>query len=151
MCPFRRRRNRDRRCRACYIPSVSLEGERELKKSDVVSHVASSASLSKAESVAAVGAVFEAIQDCLAKGESVVITGFGTFSTTSRPARRGRTRGRARASTSPPRQRPRSRPARPSAMRCARVPPGSAGGRRHQASGNAGFTVYSRCAVLSWC
>ena len=71
-------------------PSVPLEGERELKKSDVVSHVASSASLSKAESVAAVDAVFEAIQDCLAKGESVVITGFGTFSTTSRPARRGR-------------------------------------------------------------
>ena len=57
-----------------------------MKKSDVVSHVASSASLSEAESVAAVDAVFEAIQDCLAKGEPVVITGFGTFSTTSRPA-----------------------------------------------------------------
>ena len=61
-----------------------------MKKSDVVSHVASSASLSKADSAAAVDAVFEAIQDCLAKGEPVVIAGFGTFSTTSRPAGRGR-------------------------------------------------------------
>ena len=82
--------NRDRRRRACYIPSVPLEGGRELKKSDVVSHVVNSASLPKAESVAAVDAVFEAIQDCLVKGEPVVITGFGTFSTTSRRARGGR-------------------------------------------------------------
>ena len=38
-------------------------------------------------------AVFEAIQDALARGESVAITGFGTFSTTSRPACTGRNQG----------------------------------------------------------
>ena len=54
-----------------------------------MSHVASSASLPEAEAVAAVDAVFEAIRDCLANGEPVAITRFGTFSTTSRPARRG--------------------------------------------------------------
>ena len=55
-----------------------------------MSHVASSASLSKAEAAAAVDAVFEAIQNRLAKGDPVIVTGFGTFSTTSRSARRGR-------------------------------------------------------------
>ncbi len=34
--------------------------------------------------------VFEAIQDALASGDSVALTGFGTFSVKSRPARTGR-------------------------------------------------------------
>ena len=61
-----------------------------MKKSDVVSRVAARASLSKAGAAAAADAVFEAIKDALARGESVTITGFGTFSTTSPPARTGR-------------------------------------------------------------
>ena len=56
----------------------------------MVSHVAARASLSKVGAAAAVDAVFEAIQDALAREESIAITGFGTFSTTSRPARTGR-------------------------------------------------------------
>ena len=39
---------------------------------------------------AAVDGVFEAIEDALARGDSVALTGFGTFSVTSRPARTGR-------------------------------------------------------------
>ena len=37
--------------------------------------------------------MFEAIQDALARGESVAITGFGTFSTRRRPPRTGRNPG----------------------------------------------------------
>ena len=61
-----------------------------MKKSDVSSQVASQASLSRADADAAVTAVFSAISDALARGETVTITGFGTFSTKSRPARQGR-------------------------------------------------------------
>ena len=61
-----------------------------MKKSDIASHVASDASLSRAAADAAVNAVFTAITDALAKGETVTITGFGTFSTRARPARQGR-------------------------------------------------------------
>ena len=64
-----------------------------MKKSDVVSHIAARASLSNAGAATAVDVVFEAIQDAFARGESVAITGFGAFSTTSRPARTGRTPG----------------------------------------------------------
>ena len=54
----------------------------------MVSRVASRASLSKAEAAAAVDGVLEAIQDALARGDSVALTGFGTFSVKSRPAHR---------------------------------------------------------------
>ena len=61
-----------------------------MKKSDISSHVASQASLSKASADAAVNAVFEAISDALSREDAVTITGFGTFSTKRRPAREGR-------------------------------------------------------------
>ena len=61
-----------------------------MKKSDISSHVASQASLSKAAADTAVNAVFAAITDALAREESVTIAGFGTFSTKRRPAREGR-------------------------------------------------------------
>lgn len=56
----------------------------------MVYRVASCASLSKSEAAAAVDGVFDAIQDALARGETVALTGFGTFSVRSRPARSGR-------------------------------------------------------------
>ena len=56
----------------------------------MVSRVGNRASLSKAETTAAVDGVFDAIEDALARGESVALTGFGTFSIKSRPARTGR-------------------------------------------------------------
>ena len=62
----------------------------QLKKSDIVSHVASRVSLSRGEANAAVTAVFEATQDSVATEQSVARGGFGMFSTKSPPARTGR-------------------------------------------------------------
>ena len=61
-----------------------------MKKSDLSSHVATQASLSKAAADSAVTAVFAAISDALAREETVTIAGFGTFSTKRRSARQGR-------------------------------------------------------------
>lgn len=61
-----------------------------MKKSDIVAHVAGDASLSKAQAQSAVDAVFEAIREALGNGDTVSVTGFGTFSTKSRRARMGR-------------------------------------------------------------
>ena len=61
-----------------------------MNKSDLSSHVASQASLSKAAADNVVNSVFSAISDALAKGETVAISGFGTFATKARAARQGR-------------------------------------------------------------
>ena len=61
-----------------------------MKESELASHVAAQASLSKAQADSAVDAVFSAIGDALAIGESVLIPGFGTFTTKTRAARQGR-------------------------------------------------------------
>ena len=61
-----------------------------MNKSELSSHVAGQAPLSKAQGGEVVDAVFSAIADALARDESVVIPGFGTFSTKSREARQGR-------------------------------------------------------------
>ena len=61
-----------------------------MRKSDLSSQVAAQASLTRAVADSVVNAVFSAISDALARGETVTIAGFGTFSTKSRPARQGR-------------------------------------------------------------
>ena len=61
-----------------------------MKKSELSSHVANETSLPKAQAAVVVDAVFSALSDALARDESVVIPGFGTFSTKSRAARQGR-------------------------------------------------------------
>ena len=61
-----------------------------MKKSDLSSHVARAASLSRVEATGVVDAVFAAIGDALARDESVSIPGFGTFTTVRRAARQGR-------------------------------------------------------------
>ena len=61
-----------------------------MNKTDLAAHVATHAALPKAAADRAVGAVFAAIADALAREEVVAIAGFGTFSTRSRPARQGR-------------------------------------------------------------
>ena len=58
-----------------------------MRKSDLSSRAASEASLSKAAANGAVSAMFSAISDTLANGETVSIAGFGTFSTKTRAAR----------------------------------------------------------------
>ena len=69
-----------------------------MKKSDIVTHVARRASLSETEAASAVDAVFEAIRDALAKGDKVIVAGFGAFATESRAARTGRLSRRRRVS-----------------------------------------------------
>ena len=61
-----------------------------MNKRELAAHVAARTSLSKSDADAAVGAVFSAIANALASGETVTIAGFGAFSTRSRPARPGR-------------------------------------------------------------
>ncbi len=60
-----------------------------MNKSELVSAVAANG-LSKKDAEVAVNAVFGAISDALAKGDSVQLIGFGTFSVKERAAREGR-------------------------------------------------------------
>ena len=61
-----------------------------MKKSDLSAHVATQAALSKVQAHSAVDAVFSAITETLARDESVVLPGFGTFTIKTRAARQGR-------------------------------------------------------------
>ena len=61
-----------------------------MNKSAIASHVTAPASLDKATADHAVSAVFSAIADALARGETVTIAGFGAFTTRTRAARTGR-------------------------------------------------------------
>lgn len=61
-----------------------------MNKAELSARVAARASMAKAGADAAVSAVFATIAEALASGETVRIAGFGTFSTTPRPARQGR-------------------------------------------------------------
>ena len=61
-----------------------------MKKSDLASHVATQAALSKAQAQSAVDTLFSAITEALARDENVVIPVFGTFTTKTRGARQGR-------------------------------------------------------------
>ena len=61
-----------------------------MKKSDLVTRVATQASLSRPVADAAVNALLTAIADALANGETVTLARFGTFPTKTRPARQGR-------------------------------------------------------------
>ena len=61
-----------------------------MNKSEIVGRVADRMGLSKPAAEGAVGTVFAAIGEALAKGEDVRIAGFGTFATRTRRARTGR-------------------------------------------------------------
>ncbi len=61
-----------------------------MKRTDIAAHVADRTKVSKGDAEAAVNAVLGVITDGLARGESVSIPGFGTFSVKDRPARQGR-------------------------------------------------------------
>lgn len=60
-----------------------------MTKSELIDQVAAQAGLSKKDAGAAVNGVFDAIQGALAKGDSVQVTGFGTFEVRNRAARQG--------------------------------------------------------------
>ncbi|ADY84916.1 DNA-binding protein HU [Lactobacillus delbrueckii subsp. bulgaricus 2038] len=59
-------------------------------KAELVSEVAAKTKLTKKDVSEAVDAVFEAIQEDLAKGEKVQLIGFGTFEVRHLGARKGR-------------------------------------------------------------
>ena len=61
-----------------------------MKKSDILNRIASEALVTKLAADAAFNVVFSSIGEALARGESVTIAGFGTFSAKRRPARTGR-------------------------------------------------------------
>ena len=61
-----------------------------MNKNDLVSAVASSTAMTKADSAKAVEGVFDAISGALSSGGDVRIVGFGTFSVANRKATTGR-------------------------------------------------------------
>ena len=81
-----------------------------MDQSQLSSRVADAASMSRTRADAAVSALFEAIADALAAGESIAITGFDTFGTRQRAPRTGRTPRTGGAFRLPPRAPPRSMP-----------------------------------------
>jgi len=61
-----------------------------MNKADLVDAVAESADISKAAAARCVDTVFDSITQSLAKGDTVTIVGFGTFTVKARAARTGR-------------------------------------------------------------
>ena len=61
-----------------------------MNRSERCAHVAAGASLSSADGTFASDAVFLAIADALARDATVIIAGFGKFTTKRRAARKGR-------------------------------------------------------------
>jgi DNA-binding protein HU-beta len=61
-----------------------------MKKGDLINAVADAADLSKADAGRAIDALISVITKALKGGDSVTLTGFGTFSVRKRAARQGR-------------------------------------------------------------
>jgi DNA-binding protein HU-beta len=61
-----------------------------MSKSELVSHVATTADLTKPQAGKAVEAVLSGIQESLVKGEEVKLIGFGSFAVQKTKAREGR-------------------------------------------------------------
>ncbi|KCX14488.1 DNA-binding protein HU [Acinetobacter pittii] len=61
-----------------------------MNKSELIKHIASTASLTQAQATAALNAVESGVTKALAAGEDVALIGFGTFSVKERAARTGR-------------------------------------------------------------
>jgi aspartyl-tRNA(Asn)/glutamyl-tRNA(Gln) amidotransferase subunit B len=61
-----------------------------MNKGDLISKIADSANLSKAQATDALNAVLDGITESLKGGDKVTLIGFGTFSVSKREARKGR-------------------------------------------------------------
>lgn len=61
-----------------------------MNKSELVTHIATTAGLTKAQATAALHAVETGVINTLANGGEVTLVGFGTFKVTDRVARTGR-------------------------------------------------------------
>ena len=64
-----------------------------MKKADFIQAVADKAGLSKKDSLKAVDAALETIEEVLKNGDSISFIGFGTFGTAERAARKARVPG----------------------------------------------------------
>ena len=60
-----------------------------MNKSELVSAIAEKSGLSKSDSKKALDGVLEAITDALKAGDKIALVGFGTFSVSDRPERKG--------------------------------------------------------------
>ena len=61
-----------------------------MTKADLVAAVAEKAGIPKRKAAGAVGAVFGAVSEALARGEAVKLAGFGTFAVRERAARKAK-------------------------------------------------------------
>ena len=61
-----------------------------MKKTDVINAIADAADLSKADAGRALDAFINVVTKALKDGDSVTLTGFGTYSVRERAARQGR-------------------------------------------------------------
>lgn len=61
-----------------------------MTKKELVERLSKKAGLTKKAAFDAVNSIFSSIREALAKGDKVVITGFGTFKVRTRATRRGR-------------------------------------------------------------
>jgi DNA-binding protein HU-beta len=61
-----------------------------MNKSELIAAVAEASGLNKADASSATDAVFEAITGALQNGDTIQMTGFGSFSVSDRAAREGR-------------------------------------------------------------
>jgi DNA-binding protein HU-beta len=61
-----------------------------MTKADLISQIASSAGLTRANAERAMTAALEGVQKALKKGDKVTLVGFGTFEVSKRAARTGR-------------------------------------------------------------
>ena len=61
-----------------------------MNKTQLIERLAAQADLSKAQAERALKATLENIQEALAKGDTIQLTGFGTFGINARAARTGR-------------------------------------------------------------
>ncbi len=64
--------------------------EKSVRKQDLVRVVADKSEQSESASGKVVDAMFEAIQDALANGDEITISGFGSFKVVERSSRQGR-------------------------------------------------------------
>ena len=61
-----------------------------MTKNELIERVAKKVGLTKKAAADAVNSVFGSVRDALAKGDKIVITGFGTFKVRTRKTRKGR-------------------------------------------------------------
>ncbi len=61
-----------------------------MNKAELISSIAAKSGLNKKNSEAALNAIIASVEESLAKGDKVVLVGFGTFEVRERAARKGR-------------------------------------------------------------